>query len=133
VACAKIMLPSCNAVTTQYTDLGFIWHTEMYACSALNLVLMNPVMTVPIKQIPVSIKHEADNISGHLKINSDFGCDSDIASSHQRDVKAELWATLDFFFSVGSPRETSVIAVGKKECRRAGDNLLGSKSRCPVS
>jgi hypothetical protein len=58
---------------------------------------MNPVMTVPIKQIPVSIKHEADNISERLKINSDFGCASDVTSSHQRDVKAELWATLDSF------------------------------------
>jgi hypothetical protein len=56
---------------------------------------MNPVMIVPIKRIPVSIKHEADNISEHLKINSNFGCASDVASSHQRDVKAEWWATLD--------------------------------------
>jgi hypothetical protein len=58
---------------------------------------MNPVMTVPFKQIPVSIKHEPDNISEHLQINSDFGCASDVASSHQRDVKAELWATLYSF------------------------------------
>jgi hypothetical protein len=57
---------------------------------------MNPVMTVPIKRIPVSIKHEAD-ISEHLYINSNFGCASDVASSHQRDVKAEWWATLDSF------------------------------------
>jgi hypothetical protein len=58
---------------------------------------MNPVMTVAKKRIPVSIKHEADNISEHLKINSDFGCASDVASSHQCDVKAELWAMLDSF------------------------------------
>jgi hypothetical protein len=69
----------------------------MYACSVLSLVLMNPVMTVPIKRIPISIKHEADNISEHLKINPDFGCASDVASSHQSDVKAELWGTLDSF------------------------------------
>lgn len=99
---------------------------KMYACSVGSFVLMNPVMTMTIKRIPVSIKHEADNISEHLKRNSTSVVLLINATSRQNGGR--------HYISVGSPRNKSVIAVGTNKCRPAADrHLLSSKSRRPLS